>query len=95
MLTHILPDVENSKALYYCAEAKGAVPFFKQVEDTSINQDIFKSLVQLNNETFVDDVDNAGLENVPDGAITFFEANDEKLRYRLQINDVRLMEYHR
>lgn len=36
-----------------------------------------------------------GLEILPDGAIKFYEANDEKLSFTLQINDLRIHEYHR
>ena len=71
------------------------MPYFNEATDVTINEQLFKSLVLLNDKPFEDDKDNEGLEEVPDGAITFFEANDLELRYRLQINDVRLLEYHR
>lgn len=36
-----------------------------------------------------------GLEILPDGAVKFYEANDKKLSFTLQINDLRIPEYHR
>lgn len=35
------------------------------------------------------------LDVLPDGAVKFLIANDEKLSYILQINDLRVQEYHR
>ena len=32
---------------------------------------------------------------LPDGALTFYEASDEKISFKLQINDIIMKEYHR
>ena len=32
---------------------------------------------------------------LPDGAVKFREANNQKISYNLQINDLRIQEYHR
>ena len=36
-----------------------------------------------------------GLEVLPDGCVKFYEANDNKLSFTIQINDLRIPEYHR
>ncbi len=36
-----------------------------------------------------------GQDNLPDGAVYFFEANERNLSFRLFINDLRIPEYHR
>lgn len=32
---------------------------------------------------------------IPDGAYTFYEANEKKINMSIQVNDIRLHEYHR
>ena len=39
------------------------------------------------------DLDN--LYYIPDGAVVFSQASEKKLDYRVQINDLRLPDYHR
>lgn len=35
------------------------------------------------------------MDSLPDGAVVFYTANNESLVYKLQINDLRITEYHR
>ena len=49
----------------------------------------------LNNEPYVKGQDMEGLAYLPDGAIKFYEASTSSLIYRIQINDVRVFDYHR
>lgn len=71
------------------------MPYFEQAKEKGINQQIYEGLQYINLQPFDDDVDTPGLEVIPDGAITFSEANDKNLSFKIQINDVRLPEYHR
>lgn len=95
LLNHILPPSEDSKDFYYCPEYDQVMPFFDVVTNGTINNQIFWGLQWLNTQPFEDDIDQPGLDVIPDGAITFFKANDEELKFRVQINDLRLLEYHR
>lgn len=49
----------------------------------------------LNDQNFTFGKDIPGNEILPDGAVTFNEASDTKLNFKLQVNDVRVWEYHR
>ena len=75
-----------------------------------MNEDIFNDIIALNNEPYVRFKDmeginkfwmmkyniiNEGLDILPDGALTFYEANSKNLTFKLQINDLRIPEYHR
>jgi len=71
------------------------MPYFEKAKENGINQQIYEGLQFINLQPFDDDVDTPGLEVIPDGAITFSEANDKNLSFKIQINDVRLPEYHR
>lgn len=44
---------------------------------------------------FVRGSDLQDLYLIPDGGYTFFEANEKKINMSIQVNDIRLHEYHR
>jgi len=94
-LNHILPEDPDSRKYYVCPGIEKEMPYFEQAKEKGINQQIYEGLQFINLQPFDDDVDTPGLEVIPDGAITFSEANDKNLSFKIQINDVRLPEYHR
>lgn len=80
------------------------------IKNSSINKEIYKELQYLNNQPYQryeDLMGNnkkgilfnlfifLGLEVLPDGCVKFYEANDNKLSFTIQINDLRIPEYHR
>lgn len=71
------------------------MPYFEKATNGTNNEQIFWGLQYINNQPFEVDEDNPGLDVIPDGAVTFYEANDKTLYFKAQINDVRLLEYHR
>ncbi|KAL4456247.1 hypothetical protein ABPG74_014208 [Tetrahymena malaccensis] len=72
------------------------VPFFKMPpENTSINEEIYESLQILNEVPYQRGIDLNSLDIIPDGAVQFQEASKDKLVYKVQINDLRIPEYHR
>ncbi|CAD8183724.1 unnamed protein product [Paramecium octaurelia] len=70
------------------------VPFLQQPNST-INQDIYHQIEYLHTVPFVRGSDLQDLYLIPDGAYTFFEANEKKINMSIQVNDIRLHEYHR
>ncbi|EGR34219.1 hypothetical protein IMG5_020170 [Ichthyophthirius multifiliis] len=72
-----------------------SVPFFTQPINQTINEDIYNSLFYLNNVPYKRGSDLESLDILPDGAIQFSEASKDKLKYKIQINDLRIPEYHR
>jgi ABC-type multidrug transport system ATPase subunit len=70
------------------------MPFFNQTTD-SIDDDIYEDVTVLNEEPYNRYVDMPNLQILPDGAITFYNASDTNLTFKIQINDLRIPEYHR
>jgi len=71
------------------------MPYFAKASNGTINNEIYWKLNYLNYQPFDNNVDAPELDIIPDGAVTFYKANDKELYYKLQINDIRLLEYHR
>ena len=71
------------------------MPYFKPPSDSSINEQIYNDIRQLNQKTFTSNEDIAGSYVLPDGAVTFYEANPKNISYKVQINDINFPEYHR
>jgi len=86
---------EKSSHYFLCSEENRKMPYFEKVSNGTINEQIYYGLQYINSQPFDDDIDTPGLGIIPDGAITFYKADDKELFFRLQINDVRLPEYHR
>jgi hypothetical protein len=49
----------------------------------------------LNSQPYKRNQDIVGLDVMADGALTFYEANEQSLKFKIQINDNRIPEYHR
>ena len=71
------------------------MPFYTAPVNGTINQQIYQAVTFLNEMTYTSNQDSPGLYLVPDGAITFYEANTRNLSYKIQINDLNFPEYHR
>ena len=79
-----------------------SVPYFKQFQQnndsSTINEYLFKTIQSLHMQD-IDFVDKNypidGLDGFPDGTFTVREASEEKLSYKLQVNDNRYWQYHR
>lgn len=95
LLNKTIPSVKGSQNAFRCDQFDTVMPYFKMPENKSINHQIYENLLFLNNQTFEPRKDNAGLDVLPDGAVTFYEANKRNLSAKIQINDLRLPEYHR
>lgn len=72
------------------------IPFFILLDkNTSINEQLYQTIKLLNSQQFYFKQDIKGMDSLPDGAVVFYTANNESLVYKLQINDLRITEYHR
>ncbi|CAK64013.1 unnamed protein product (macronuclear) [Paramecium tetraurelia] len=70
------------------------IPFLEQ-PDISINEDIYERIQYLNTQPFYRGRDLDDIWMIPDGAFTFHNANEEYLNVTIQVNDLRIPEYHR
>ncbi|KRX09562.1 hypothetical protein PPERSA_12305 [Pseudocohnilembus persalinus] len=74
-------------------------PFFIQTKNAQDMQELIYDTITYINEQpiFIGDRQETapGLEFMPDGAVTFIEANDKKLKYNIQINDCSISLLHR
>jgi len=98
MFSHIIPPFDDLKFLYYCQQKdfSGFAPYFKKPNATlTINEHLFKTLQELNKYNFSSTSEVPHLEWVPDGAVTFYQANKNNLTLKLQINDLKVGGYHR
>ena len=57
-------------------------------------KNIYKTLESFNKQKFEFGHDIKGIEDLPDGAIEFQDADDSGIRMTVQINDSRIEEYH-
>ena len=78
-----------------CHEIGKNVPYFREIDNKEINQYLYEELEKLNEISFNSLKKEAYLSGLPDGAITIEAANEDKLKYKLQINDQRMARYHR
>ena len=95
MLSNILPPFLGSDLLYECRKL-GPMPYFKKPKNGTIDENLYNNLVKINKlnlNTSSGEV--SDLRILPDGAVTFYEANDQNLTLKLQINDLRLFSFHR
>ena len=93
MLSNKFPPIEGAQDFYKCNGT--LMPFFKRPVNGSINNQTYWTLKFLDTIDFQPPTDVPMLYLLPDGAITFYEANAHNLTLKLQINDVRIIEYHR
>lgn len=78
---------------YQCDSNMKRNPFFNKPQST-INEDIYDTL-KIMNENPIRYKESIYNSLLPDGAVTFYEANSTHLKYKAQINDNRFMSYHR
>lgn len=93
MLNHTLPPFRDIEDLYQCRWGTSAVPKFRLPVNGTINEQIYQTLEYLN--SLNNSIANANLKLLPDGAVTFYKASADNLTVKLQIDDIRLMGYHR
>lgn len=96
MIDNVLPPWDAAKELYYCRK-KGFMPQFKRPNvSLTINQHMFQTLKQLNKYKMTNKSREVPhLDWLPDGAVTFYEASRKNLTLKLQINDLKVNQYHR
>lgn len=87
--TGLLGNIPN----YFCRSNVKNNPYFARPEST-INQDIFDTIKVMNENPIYNKQSIYG-SFLPDGAVTFYNANKTNLKYKAQINDHRFMSYHR
>ena len=97
MWTNVLPPWELAKEAYYCRKKHDYMPQFRRPNTSmTINQHMYKTLQQLNKYNFTNTSRQVPhLTRLPDGAVTFYEANRNNLTLKLQINDLLVSAYHR
>jgi len=93
MLSNKFPPIEDAKDFYKCGDTK--MPYFKKPVNGSINNQTYWNLKFLDKIDFEPPEDVPMLYLIPDGAVTFYEASPHNLSLKLQINDIRVYEYHR
>ena len=71
------------------------MPYFIPPVNGSINHQIYKNILYLNEQTFTVNEDNPASYLIPDGTFTFFEASPTNISFKMQINDLNFPEYHR
>jgi len=93
MLSNKFPPIKEVQDFYICNGTK--MPYFKKPVNGSINNQTYWNLKFLDKVDFKPPQDVPMIYLIPDGAVTFYEANPHNLTLRLQINDLRVIEYHR
>lgn len=88
---------ENSKIFQsYCSKYKKFTPFMENLSlDQEMNEHLMKKLDTLDQLEFTLGEENKASEEYPDAAMTFRNYNSTELDVKLQINDLRISEYHR
>lgn len=85
----------NSAAFYYCHDCDTNMPYFNRTINGTINQQLFGDILYLNTMTYTSNEDLPGMDIMADGAITFYEASPTNLSFKVQINDINSLEYHK
>jgi len=89
-------DLFSKITQFDCHKEKIKVPYFqKPKEGMTINEEIIQDYYKMNEYPFYIGDDNQMAKIMPDGAVTFYEANDQLLSYGVQISDNQLNEYRR
>ena len=91
MLANRLPPSASIQNYFQCG-ASGLMPSFDMPINGTINNQIYQNLQYINN---IDYHTIPEVYVIPDGAVTFYEANFTNLTIRIQINDLVPAEYHR
>ena len=93
--SEMVKSIFNDPFKEHCPETNKAVPYFARPKGSTINGDIVKSIKVLDKQEYTLGEDLASNEHMPDGSITFFEQSKDGIRINVQINDLKLPEYHR
>ena len=97
------PEMSNSKIINsilqdpfteYCEKHDINVPYFRRPKDR-IQTDMYNAILEMDKQPFLIGKDQQGGDVLPDGGITFIEENRKGVSVNLQVNDLRLSEYHR
>ncbi|CAI2381584.1 unnamed protein product [Moneuplotes crassus] len=82
-----------------CPSSERATPYFKERNASeTINQYLFRTLEHLNEQNIdFKERDSVvpDLDLLPDGAFNISEVNEKRLRYNVQVDDLRYIQYHR
>jgi len=70
-------------------------PYFIETKNSTNNDDLYDRIESLNDYDINELVNDSVLSVVPDGAVTIHEINDNTFSYTLQVNDMRMPQYHR
>ena len=94
--SHHKDDLLSKIIQFDCQKKNIKVPYFqKPKEGMTINEEIIQDYLKMNEYPFYIGDDNQMADIMPDGAVTFYEANEKLLSYRVQISDNQLNEYRR
>ena len=85
----LLGEISN----YQCNTNNMRNPYFTKPQST-INEDIYDTLGIMNSNP-IRNKESIYNSLLPDGAVTFYQANSTHLKYKAQINDNRFMSYHK
>lgn len=78
-----------------CDNVTRMSPYFIESKNSTINDDLYDRIESLNDYDINELENDSVLSVVPDGAVTIHEINDNTFSYTLQVNDMRLPQYHR
>mmetsp|Transcript_17869 Transcript_17869/g.12823 ORF Transcript_17869/g.12823 Transcript_17869/m.12823 type:complete len:139 (-) Transcript_17869:510-926(-) len=94
-------DARDNIIEYPCKDSNRTVPYFRELDRNdfgTVNEYMYHVLKQMNLQKMVYFDYNYKVkhrEELPDGAFTVYEASEEVLSYKMQINDYRVWQYHR
>jgi len=94
MLSHMFPPLTGSEYMYQCG-IQGPMPYFEAPKNSTIDEDIYQNLRTINNLPLTNKKEISNLSLIPDGAVTFYEASEERLSVKLQINNLNYNKLHR
>ena len=97
---HFNPDNKTERAgllgkipNFFCKSNAKNNPYFAKPQ-SSINQDIYNTLKVMNDNP-LHHHQSMYISMLPDGAVTFYNASRNSIKYKAQINDQRFFSYHR
>lgn len=94
MLRHVRQTNDNHCAVNdsfippYMQSRKVVIPYFENAH-FSINEEIFSRYEYFNNMSLKHIRETSAVDKMPDGAVYFYEANSERLKTNVKINDER------
>lgn len=70
-------------------------PYFIETKNNTINEDLYDRIESLNQYDINQLNNDTVLSILPDGALNIHEVNNQNFSYTIQVNDMRLPQYHR